>query len=68
MITVEKTIAATKTADKITSQQNEEVLKTGTIKASKQSYLPYAFLGAAAVALAIWLWKKGKNENGAISG
>jgi len=68
MITVEDIIETNKNSDNISSEQNEEMLKTGEIKAVKQSYWPWVFLIAGAVGLGWWLWKKGKQENGTISG
>lgn len=68
MITVESVIKENKDSAKITSEQNEEQLKTGTIKAKKQSYWPWVLLAAAAIAGGIWWYKRSKKENGAISG
>jgi hypothetical protein len=68
MITVDDVIKSNKDSAKITSEQNEELLKTGKTKATSQSYLPWLFLGLTALVAAIWLWKKGKQDNGAISG
>lgn len=67
MITVEKTIESNKKSAKAVNAVNEELLKTGKVKAKGQSYLPWILLGAAAIAGAIWFWKKGKQDNGAIS-
>lgn len=68
MITVEDVIKSSKNSAKITSEQNEEKIKTGEIKAQKQSYLPWILLAGAALIAGIWWYKKNKNENGAISG
>lgn len=67
MITVEKTIESNKKSAKVVNAVNEELLKTGKVKAKSQSYLPWILLAAAAIAGAIWFWKKGKQENGTIS-
>lgn len=67
MITVEKTIKSNNEQRKTVNAVNEELLKTGKIKAKSQSYLPWVLLGLAAVAAAVWLWRKGKQENGAVS-
>jgi len=68
MITVEDIIKSNKDSAKITGEQNEEKLKTGEIKAQKQTYWPWILLAGAAIIGGIWWYKKNKNENGAISG
>lgn len=68
MITVEDVIKSNKSSAKVISEQNEEKIKTGEIKAQKQSYWPWILLAGAALIAGIWWYKKNKNENGAISG
>lgn len=68
MITVENVLNKNKKEAAFAGEQNEELLKTGTIKAKQQSYVPWIIIGGLAIAAGIWLWVKGKKDNGAISG
>jgi hypothetical protein len=67
MITVEEVLKQNKKETKIAQEQNEELLKTGSLKANKQSYWLWIVLGAAAIVGAILLWRQGKKDNGTIS-
>lgn len=67
MITVDKMLDSEKKSSKAMNAVNEELLTTGKVKAKTQSYLPYFILAGAAIIGAIWLWKKGKQDNGAVS-
>lgn len=68
-ITVEEVIKDNNDSSRITKEQNEELLKTGAIKAKKQSYLPWVILGLAALGFGWWLWKnKGNQNDGSIPG
>jgi len=68
MITVGKVLENNKDTQRIVTEQAEEVLKTGEIKAVKKSYTPYVLLGIAAILGGIWLWKHSKNNDGTIPG
>ena len=68
MITVEKVLDNNKKDAQVQSEQNDELLKTGTVRAKKQGYGPYILLALAAIGLGIWAYVKGKKDNGAISG
>jgi hypothetical protein len=68
MITVETVQKKIDKSAKISNAVNEEVLKTGTVKATKQSYWPWIFLGAAGIIGGYLLLKNGKQSNGEISG
>lgn len=68
MITVEKVIESSQNSAKLANEQNEEKLKTGEVKAVKKTYWPWILLILGAAGLGFWLWKKGNNENGTISG
>jgi hypothetical protein len=67
MITVEKVKDKIDKSAKGSNAVNEEVLSTGTVKATTQSYWPWIFLGAAGAIGGYLLWKYGK-KNGEISG
>lgn len=68
MITVDEVIKAGQKTDKLASEQNNEMLRTGKIKAKTQSYWLYIATAALGL-LALWaVWRKGKQNDGAISG
>jgi hypothetical protein len=69
MITVEKVIKSNQKNAAGVSEQNEEMLRTGKIKAVTQTYWPMIIGAAAAIAAgigAIW-WLGKKDVNGPIS-
>ena len=68
MITVDKVVNKSKNASGIVNEQIEELLKTGEIKATRQSYMPYIALAVFALLTAAYLWWKGKQTDATISG
>jgi hypothetical protein len=67
MITVEKVKEKIDKSAKVSNAVNEEVLSTGTVKATKQSYAPWIALGLGGIIVGYLLWKYGK-KNAEISG
>jgi hypothetical protein len=69
MITVDKFIKGrSKNSAGPISEANEEQLRTGTFTVKKQSYLPWVILLIAGLVGGYLLWKKGKQDNGEVSG
>lgn len=68
MITVEKVQRDNKKQEKFANAATEEQLRTGEVKAVKQSYLPIILSLLGLGAFAYWFWKKGKQNNGEVPG
>jgi hypothetical protein len=69
MITVEKIVKKNAAGSTEQAKENEELLKTGTVRAVKKSYLPWILLAVGAVAVGwYFLRKKGSGTNEGVSG
>jgi hypothetical protein len=67
MITVDKVVKDNKQKAETVNDENEKLLN-GVVKTKKRNYLPYIIVLAAAGGLLWWWLKKGKKENGTVSG
>jgi hypothetical protein len=69
MITVEDVVRKNAVGSTPTAKDNEELLKSGTIKEVRKSYLPWVLLALGAIGLGwYFLRKKGSGQNEGIPG
>lgn len=69
MITVEEVLLKNEVGSTEQAKDNEELLKTGSVRAVKKSYVPWIILALSAI-VAGWyfLRKKGSGKNEGVSG
>jgi hypothetical protein len=68
MITVESVQKKEQEKGKTINAVNEEQLQTGQVRVLKQSIVPWIIGLLALGGLGYWLWKRGKQNNGEVSG
>lgn len=62
MITVESVLDSNAKKGTEVAKDNEEVLKTGSVRAVKKSYWPWILLAVGAIAAGWYFLRKKKNE------